>query len=1396
MSDSNFKKLFQLSPVATFVYDLKSFEIFEVNKEAIAIFEYSKADILSSKLQDLFIKEDRAKLLIAHEDVKSKDENINIGVFTHKKKTGKKITIEINGHKIDFNNRKCIIATFQEIPLSEKFKSQVEKMIDSSLDVFCTTDEEGYFTYVSAASKEHWGYSPLELIGTPFKKLLLEDEVPKTMKVFEEILEGNDIKTFVNRYKTKNGGVAYNLWSSRWDKKSGVIYGVVRDYKDVIEKENEKALREQRFKALIQGAFDLIGIIDENAHYTYMSPSCTAITGITPEEFVGKNAFEFIHPDDIDQVKADFQKSLSESRVNMQLYRAKNLKNEWRWVETTLRNMLDEPSVSGVVVNSRDVTDRIEEKNRLKLLESVITHAKDAVMVTEAEPQDEPGPRILYVNEAFTKMTGYEAHEVIGKSPRFLQGPNSNREDLSHLNQSMKNWEPYEITTVNYKKNGEEFWVNFTITPVADDTGWYTHWVAIERDVTEQKIEEFENELLSQISEDFNIKNNFFDAAKKLCQSILDFGKFDWIELWTSDIQQTQMKLYSHAAESSADEVFYEYSSKFSTFEISEGLAGTVWSKEKIVLWDETEMTEKFVRIDAARKIGLKAVMGVPLIFNDEVVGVLKIGSKHDEIYLKNHFTLFQRLQEFIGSELNRKKLENDLSHLFDAIPDIICLLDFSGKVLKINKAGCDLLGFKEKNILYHNLDEFVHPNEKGLFTKQVKQLERSETIFNFESRYVNKSGKTIWLSWYCNPDQNEGLIYATAKNITEEKKLRELNQQTAQMASIGSWDVHLKEKTAYWSEEVHKLHGTDPKTFTPDLKKAISFYREDFREIVRSNLDKTIATGEPFDFEAIILTASNKEVWIRAIGRSEFVDGECVRLFGGFQNIHEQKTATLKLEESLKTLEDYKFSLDQSAIVAFTDKKGVITSVNDNFCEIAQYNREEIIGNTHKLINSNYHPKEFFKELWSTIGSGNVWRGEIKNQAKDGSFYWVDTTIVPFLDAKNKPVQYLAIRFDITLRKETTIDLQLANERFQKVTEATNDTIWDWDIINKVFYRSKTIERFFGKKISKALSEADFWKDSFHPEDINRVQKSVEIAVNDQNCNRWEQEYRLFNDRKEIVYIKDQGVIIRDKNGKAIRMVGAMTNISERKQMELELKELNESLQKHTIELERSNEELEQFAFIASHDLQEPLRMISGFMDQLNRKYENQLDEKAQQYIHFATDGAKRMKQIILDLLEYSRASRPKEGREDVDLNKILSGFKQLRSELIKEKSATIKSDKLPIINSYKAAITQIFHCLVENAIKYSEEGVPPIIKISVSENKTGWKFNIEDNGIGIDPRYFDKIFILFQRLHNRDEYTGTGIGLSVAKKHVEFLGGELWLESSLGEGSNFHFTIPKNDT
>jgi light-regulated signal transduction histidine kinase (bacteriophytochrome) len=226
---------------------------------------------------------------------------------------------------------------------------------------------------------------------------------------------------------------------------------------------------------------------------------------------------------------------------------------------------------------------------------------------------------------------------------------------------------------------------------------------------------------------------------------------------------------------------------------------------------------------------------------------------------------------------------------------------------------------------------------------------------------------------------------------------------------------------------------------------------------------------------------------------------------------------------------------------------------------------------------------------------------------------------------------------------------------------------------------------------------------------------------------------------------------------------------------------------------LENSNKELEQFAYIASHDLQEPLRMVSSFLSQLENKYRDKLDQKAHQYIYFAVDGAHRMRQIIMDLLNYSRIGQFNNSKEPIAIEDVIRDFCNTHREAIEKKQAQFVFDKLPVINNYKTSVTQIFHNLLDNALKYSKEDTPAVIKIQADDKDTHWQFSITDNGIGISEKAFDEIFVIFRRLHDKDSYSGTGIGLAIVKKNIEKLKGTIWVDSKINLETTFSFTLKK---
>ncbi len=280
-----------------------------------------------------------------------------------------------------------------------------------------------------------------------------------------------------------------------------------------------------------------------------------------------------------------------------------------------------------------------------------------------------------------------------------------------------------------------------------------------------------------------------------------------------------------------------------------------------------------------------------------------------------------------------------------------------------------------------------------------------------------------------------------------------------------------------------------------------------------------------------------------------------------------------------------------------------------------------------------------------------------------------------------------------------------------------------------------------------------------------------------------YEKEYK----RKDgvIIPVELRTFLLRDEDGNPSSMWAIVRDISDRKRVEANLADTR-------ADLERSNKDLEQFAYVASHDLQEPLRMVSSYTQLLAQRYEGQLDAKAQKYINYAVDGAVRMQQLINDLLAYSRVNTRGQPAKPIDSHAVLGEVLINLSAAIQECRVIVTNDDLPTVRADATQLSQLFQNLIANAIKFRRAD-PPHVHISACDLGSEWRFAVQDNGIGIEAQYAEKIFVIFQRLHTRQEHPGTGIGLAVCKRIMERHGGKIWFESEPGQGSTFYFTLPK---
>jgi PAS domain S-box-containing protein len=454
---------------------------------------------------------------------------------------------------------------------------------------------------------------------------------------------------------------------------------------------------------------------------------------------------------------------------------------------------------------------------------------------------------------------------------------------------------------------------------------------------------------------------------------------------------------------------------------------------------------------------------------------------------------------------------------------------------------------------------------------------------------------------------------------------------------------------------------------------------------------------------------------------------------------------------------------------------------VNRRLCEILGYPEEELIHLTGRQIS---HPDDLdvINEQRPRLYSGAIdaVRLEKRYVRKDRSIVWVKFTMTVERDAQGVPLYEIAVYDDITAQRDAEQQLRESEARFRQTFELAASGICH--VIDGHFVKvNRALCEILGYSERQLLGKSV--KDVSHPEDRDVTDaERARIRRGEIASARFEKRYIRADGR--VVWADIAIAMVRDAAGAPQYEVAVFDDITERKQQEAALRAAHE-------ELKRSNAELEQFAYVASHDLQEPLRMVASYTQLLGRRYDARLDTDAREFMSYIVDGATRMKQLIEDLLAYSRVGTKQDVRPVSSEAALGRALFNLRTA-IEEAGAAVTHDALPVVQADEPQLAQLLQNLIGNALKFRSDSVPRI-HVAVSEEENEWHFAVRDNGIGIERQYFERIFMVFQRLHNKGEYPGTGIGLAICKKVVERHGGRIWVESRPSEGSSFHFTLPK---
>lgn len=465
-------------------------------------------------------------------------------------------------------------------------------------------------------------------------------------------------------------------------------------------------------------------------------------------------------------------------------------------------------------------------------------------------------------------------------------------------------------------------------------------------------------------------------------------------------------------------------------------------------------------------------------------------------------------------------------------------------------------------------------------------------------------------------------------------------------------------------------------------------------------------------------------------------------------------------------------------------DQRGTITTFNPAAERIFGYTGQEVIGENVKMLMPEPYHSEHDGYIAHYLGTGHakiIGMGrEVVGRRKDGSTFPMDLAVSDFRLGDER--FFTGIVRDITERKQAEAELREAEERMRSIVDHVVDGIITIDEHGTVESFNPAAGRLFGYTASEVVGHnvKMLMPEPYHAQHDGYLANYLRTGL-----------AKIIGIGREVVGRRKDGstfpmelAVSEFHLGQHRYFTGIVRDITDRKQAELKL-------QLAAQELARSNLDLEQFAYVASHDLQEPLRAVAGCVQVLKKRYQGQLDARADELITHTVDGVSRMQTLIDDLLSYSRVSTRGKAFETCDCKAVLKHAQANLEVAINETQAVITLDELPVVKADAAQLTHLFQNLLSNAIKFRSPQ-PPKIHVGVRHEQGRWVFSVKDNSIGIQPEYFERIFVIFQRLHTRTEYPGTGIGLAICKKIVERHGGQVWVESELGKGSIFYFTIP----
>lgn len=1287
----------------------------------------------------------------------------------------KGMPVAMIGVATDITESKRLLNALKE---SEKdYKGLFENAHDAIL-IFRPDDE--IILDVNQSASDIYGYSQTEFIGLSLDTIVKDLSTYK--KYIEETLERGKNLRFETVHKKKDGSEMFlEINAALVDYKGQrAIVSINRDITQRKKAEEALLQSEKRYQDLYDSAPDIYFSITSEGIVKSVNEFGANYLGYETKELIGTDVFSLVHSSDRNRIEAHMLGIFNNHQEKGEL-EFKKVKKDGSiiWVRERTRLIFDEKGEPAeLFIICRDVTERkrSEEviREREELYRAMFEKNQAVKLLVDPDTGD-----IVDANIAACDFFGYSIEDI--KKINFINITVSNNNLKANLEQA-KNEEVSYMIIRNKLASGEIRDVEIYTSPIG--VRGKKLLFCIIHDITERKRAQ---EAL--IESEKKYKNLAQSAPIAVTRILADDKCYDYVNEEFVRQSGYTMKEFNKLSDDKLIEMIYEEDREkvFSFYRewSASGNKGTQHIDYRIVnrtgnvVWLDTYLYADF---DTEGKV--KAINQICIDVTEQN---------------KAQIALVESEKRF------RALIENSA--------DMIALLDEKGTLIYSSPSTNRIMGYEVGEYIDKNIFELLHPDDHES-TKKILDgiISEPESTVNIQLRARHKTGNWLW-------------IEATVKNLLHEKTIRAIVVNYRDISVRKRAEEELMRQKSYFQQLFENspegIIIIDNDNQIVDVNSGFeNMFHYKLDEIKGKNVDSVIVPedlteqsaqmslfalkGEVIHKETVRKRKDGTFVDVAVLAYPIFIGNEQIGIYGIYSDITERKEAEKAIRNSQERYKAFvqqstegiwrieflepiptKIPVDDQVKHAF--RYGYLAECNDIVAKTYGYEfAEDIVGSRLNLLLVESDPKNY-NYIKSFIESGyKLSNAESHEIDKSGSSKYFMNNLVGIIE-NDVVVRAWGTQRDITETKRANDELRRIQFRLATLLSNLPDVVL-YETGGGSEFISENVIDLLGYPASKFTTNRDYFNTLIHPGDLKLMDGKTKAWYKAGRPGILNMEFRVRRADGTYIWLEDHMVSVKsDSDDETESMAGVLIDITDHKSSEEKLKQLAEKLS-------ISNKELEQFAYVASHDLQEPLRMVASYIQLLQKRYKGNLDKDADEFINYAVDGVVRMKALINDLLIYSRVNTQEFPLEPVDCNKIIEQVRHNLNAAIKESSAEVLSDTLPTVYGNQLQLTQLFQNLISNAIKFKRD-VPPVVKISSKKTSDEWIFTVQDNGIGIEAEYADKIFIIFQRLHNFNEYPGTGIGLAICKKIVEKLGGHIWVESEVGKGSTFNFTIPIPD-